>query len=1587
MEERMKILDKLVRDCHSRVSAGTLLDGFEALVQDLDFPALRKNKNIESFLNRYEKAVGKVHDLRMNVHDFELLKVIGRGAFGVVQLVRHKQTRRVHAMKRLNKGEMLKRSDSAFFWEERDIMAFANSSWIIQLFSAFQDERYLYMVMEYMPGGDLVSLMSNYDVPEKWARFYTAEVVLALDAIHSMGFIHRDIKPDNMLLDKLGHLKLADFGTCMKMDAEGMVRSNTAVGTPDYISPEVLKSQGGDGYYGRECDWWSVGVFLFEMLVGDTPFYAESLVGTYSKIMDHRNSLCFPDDASVSKEARSLICAFLTDREVRLGRTGVDEIKRHPFFRNDQWTWQNIRETVAPVVPELASDADASCFDDVSEQEKAEEEAFSVPKAFLGNQLPFIGFTYHSTYRLLETDEVDTPCGRGGGTTTRGGDNQTKEQVEALQLEVLQLKEQLHAEMQAKDETEQKFRSTNVRLEKLITEWDTEVEGRKALEAALRQLERDRALLQHRAADGQRRAEQESERRRAQEAEVLSLKEQLEETRKRNQSSQASSERAVQLQKQLEEVTSLLKAEGEGSARHRKAQADSARSLAALEAAHSELQEKARGLEGIKLALEKERISLQSALEAERRDRTTGHEAFTEAQGRVSALEEEARGLKLSLTKAETESRHLQERLIDLEKEKNGAEIELSYKLRAAQQSLEHEVAAHRATMARLDDKHTSIEGAKSQAVRETEKMVAEERSWRQRAEAHAVALERRLHEAECDVRQARHKATQLGLSREALEEQVKTLSLKVEQEAQRRQLTQGDLKQQAQQATALRTSEKQLKQEMNALQEARIALEKQLAHMRREKQDNEGQMRELQEQLEAEHYFSTLYKTQVRELKEDAEERLRACKELQTQEQELRDERDSLAAQLELTLTKVDSEQLARSIAEEQYSDLEKEKTMKELELKELVTRHRTDTGDLEAQRSALAEANKKLTDDIAALTAEKEELTQKFTAMQEELDSLKKEHATLSIVKAQVEKQLQVEKTLKTQAVNKLAEVMNRKDMKMDRRQASATDLKRKEKENRKLQLELNQERDKYGQMEAKYQREVNDMQNQMLEESQKVLELQMALDSRDSDMEQLRAAQHSAGTDATGALVPHADPAWTLVHGLADDSRLEGWLSLPNKSNIKRYGWKKQFVVVSSKKILFYNDEQDRVHASPSMVIDLDKLFHVRAVTQGDVYRADAKDIPQIFQILYANEGESRKDQDPESTGAPPPPPAAACLPHRGHEFIPTLYHFPTGCEACAKPLWNVFKPPAALECQRCHFRCHRDHMERGEEVVPLCKVTFDITCAKVLLLLASTPDEQKQWVSRLLKRVPKKPPGLADQFLRGSPRASGRAQATKDSFRRQARPPPPNAAAAAKTRSASLERGASAMAAAAAAWTGSAGELGSACTYGSVSALECWAGRESETDSGSDLGTPCAPAGVARPSDPAVAEPDPEPEGATAASVPAASTSPEPPPSLSATVPEPPLSAAAWPQQSFPAIFAGPGSVLASVLASSGFATGQPAPHGSGSASALASVLASVFSSAIVARSAVPAHVPARAGTSTEPPAGASPETVDGEEESE
>ncbi|KAK7940146.1 hypothetical protein WMY93_003472 [Mugilogobius chulae] len=1396
VESRLLRLETLVRNPQWALNLETLLDSITALAHDLNYPALRKNKNIEAFLSRYEKAVSQLKELHVKMEDFEKVKLIGRGAYGEVALVRHKASQKVYAMKQLSKFEMIKRSDSAFFWEERHIMAFSNSPWIVELCCAFQDERHLYMVMEFMPGGDVVTLTMNYDVPESWARFYTAELVMALDAIHTMGFIHRDVKPDNMLLDQSGHLKLADFGTCMKMDQSGMVHCETAVGTPDYISPEVLQSQGGDGVYGRECDWWAVGVFIYELLVGETPFYAESLVGTYGKIMNHKNSLFFPDDVEMSAEAKQLICAFLTDREVRLGRTGVDQVKKHPFFKNDQWTFDNIRQTVAPVVPELNSDIDTSNFDNF-EDERREVETFPPPKAFTGNQLPFIGFTFFKEDQLLNQGKV---CEEELENCKDHVEEKKKEKERKadknseLQKKVQDLEEKLDHEMQAKDELEQKCKNATNRLDKLVKELDKEMSGRQRVEASLRQLEMERALLQHQSTEQLKRVELDTERKRVLENELNNLRDQLEELKRRNQNSQISNEKNLLLQKQLEENSMHLQEEQESSARLRMAQTEAQKHVQVLEQSLREQEQRYAQLELSTQQLDTQLREARGELELERRERSNNSDTIHDLNEHISALEEELKDMKTCVSTSQTEKKQLQEKLNNLEKEKSNLEIELTFQLKQVQQSLEQEEAEHRATKAKLDHRHHMSQRrqvATSEAQKEMEKTIEEERALKSQLENRLLQMEKDYSMLDCDFKQAQVKLEELRGQKERLSEEVKSLSSRLEQEVHSRSLSQAELKMQKQEVTVLTTSEKQLKQEVNHLLELKSALDKNNQELRREKQEADGLLKELKDQLETESYFTTLYKTQIRELKDERDERNRLYKELQQRVAEYQEERESLASQLEASLTKADSEQLARSIAEEQYSDLEKEKIMKELEIKDMMARHKQELSDKEATISALEESNRTLTVDVANLAGEKEELNNQMKDLQTQLQKMKEAEKEHSAFKVSYEKQLQTERTLKIQAVNKLAEVMNRRETISRGQRGNDTTVHRKEKENRKLQLELRAEKEKLNSTIIKYQREINDMQAVIAEESAVRLEMQMAMASKDSDIEQLRcqltslsvhsmdSTSSSTDLDAVdGVRITHSQTSESMflyqrTHksvcidtrpdlrqvspflrsdsdsseeererplalpapqppepGHAEDTRLEGWMSMPSK-NTKRFGWDKKYVVVSSKKILFYHSVEDREQANPFMTLDIDKLFHVRPVTQTDVYRADAREIPRIFQILYANEGESKREQEasvePVAYSERP-----SYINHKGHEFIPTLYHFPSSCEACARPLWHMFKPPPALECQRCHFKCHKDHMGSKEEGIPPCKVNYDMSTAKDLLLLANSSEEQARWL---------------------------------------------------------------------------------------------------------------------------------------------------------------------------------------------------------------------------------------------------------------
>lgn len=525
-------------------------------------------------------------------------------------------------MKRLSKFEMIKRPDSAFFWEERHIMAHAKSEWIVQLHFAFQDQKYLYMVMDYMPGGDLVSLMSDYEIPEKWAMFYTMEVVLALDTIHSMGFVHRDVKPDNMLLDKYGHLKLADFGTCMKMDTDGLVRSNNAVGTPDYISPEVLQSQGGEGVYGRECDWWSVGIFLYEMLFGETPFYADSLVGTYSKIMDHRNSLTFPPEVEISQYARSLIQGFLTDRTQRLGRNEVEEIKRHPFFINDQWTFDNLRDSAPPVVPELSGDDDTRNFDDI-ERDETPEENFPIPKTFAGNHLPFVGFTYNGDYQLLTN---------GGVRNSDMVDTKLNNICVSSKDDVLNLQNLLEQEKGNSENLKTKLQLLSNKLDEL---------GQRECELRNQAGDYEKELTKFKLSckELQRKAEFENELRRKTESLLVETKKRLDEeqnkrTREMN-NNQQHNDKINMLEKQINDLQEKLKGELEHNQKLKKQAVELRVAQSATEQLNNELQETMQGLQTQRDALQQEVASLQGKLSQERSSRSQASDMQIELEAKL----------------------------------------------------------------------------------------------------------------------------------------------------------------------------------------------------------------------------------------------------------------------------------------------------------------------------------------------------------------------------------------------------------------------------------------------------------------------------------------------------------------------------------------------------------------------------------------------------------------------------------------------------------------------------------------------------------------------------------------------------------------------------------------------------------------------------------------------------------------------------------------------------------------------------------------------------------------------------------------
>jgi len=483
--------EKIPDNIKNVLSYERLLDILVSVFEDCK-QASRKNDSITLFLDKYENIIKKIQTLRLNITDFEVVKPLAQGAIGKVSLVKGKYDKKYYALKALNKQELLSQRETAFFMEERNAMSkLRTSKYTTSLYAAFQDRENLYLLMEYAPGGSLQRMLeAEGALTVDEAKFYMAEVLLALEELHNLNFIHRDVKPGNILIYLNGHAKLVDFGSCISVGEDQLVSSNVPVGTPDYISPEVLRANEGTVKYGKECDWWSYGISLYELLLLEPPFYSDSLLETYSQIMDHKNTFGWPDDCTLDDVTKDLITRLICDREVRLGKNGADEIKKHKFFEGIDF--DNIFNMKPPFMPKLNNAEDTTYFiteedDDHTQRVANQRNAIANKKNdVMGFNLPFVGYSFNhniSIYTAFDfgnqgmTSLVNNSGKgrkasidiRGGSTESLDGDKKPNMSMIAMEEELKMLK----LEMNKKNDLEKaktKLEKDKIELEMQIIE-------------------------------------------------------------------------------------------------------------------------------------------------------------------------------------------------------------------------------------------------------------------------------------------------------------------------------------------------------------------------------------------------------------------------------------------------------------------------------------------------------------------------------------------------------------------------------------------------------------------------------------------------------------------------------------------------------------------------------------------------------------------------------------------------------------------------------------------------------------------------------------------------------------------------------------------------------------------------------------------------------------------------------------------------------------------------------------------------------------------------------------------------------------
>ncbi|KAH8754174.1 kinase-like domain-containing protein [Diaporthe sp. PMI_573] len=426
------------------------LDAFRAEYPDPPETDEETWKQMWSKYTGRERANLRKRRVRLRQGDFQILTQVGQGGYGQVFLAQKKDTKEVCALKVMSKKLLFKLDEVRHVLTERDILTTAKSQWLVRLLYSFQDDKNIYLAMEYVPGGDFRTLLNNTGVlSNRHARFYIAEMFCSVDALHQLGYIHRDLKPENFLVDSSGHVKLTDFGLAAGMlapakiesmrlrleqasetsvpfgkpmdqrtvaerrDGYRSMRNNDAnyaksiVGSPDYMAPEVLRGE----EYDFTVDYWSLGCMLFEALTGFPPFAGSNADETWRNLKHWKDVLKRPvwEDPNyfLSNRTWNFITTCINSRSKRFSI--VKDIYAHQYFA--EVNWETLRDTKAPFVPELDSETDAGYFDDfTNEADMAKYKEVHDKQSALENMADrnddmgkslFVGFTF----RHRKTDE------------------------------------------------------------------------------------------------------------------------------------------------------------------------------------------------------------------------------------------------------------------------------------------------------------------------------------------------------------------------------------------------------------------------------------------------------------------------------------------------------------------------------------------------------------------------------------------------------------------------------------------------------------------------------------------------------------------------------------------------------------------------------------------------------------------------------------------------------------------------------------------------------------------------------------------------------------------------------------------------------------------------------------------------------------------------------------------------------------------------------------------------------------------------------------------------------------------------------